>query len=55
MASFRTLQPLTRQAPRLLSRSATRRFLNTDTAPILYSAHANVTGARNGHVEGQEG
>lgn len=31
-----------------------RRFLNTDTAPVLYSAHAKVVGARTGHVEGDD-
>ncbi|KAG5990132.1 hypothetical protein E4U54_004167 [Claviceps lovelessii] len=33
----------------------TRRWLNTDTAPVLYSAHATVMGARNGRVRGSEG
>ena len=32
-----------------------RRSLNTDTAPTIYSVKATVTGARNGHVEGSEG
>ncbi|KAG5970706.1 hypothetical protein E4U55_001505 [Claviceps digitariae] len=32
-----------------------RRHLNTDTAPVLYSAHATVMGARNGRVRGSEG
>jgi Ohr subfamily peroxiredoxin len=32
-----------------------KRFLNTDTAPTLYSVKATVVGARNGHVEGAEG
>ena len=31
-----------------------RRQLNTDTAPVLYSAHAKVVGARTGHVEGDD-
>lgn len=31
-----------------------RRFLNTETAPILYSAHAKVVGARKGHVDGDD-
>ncbi|ETI28822.1 hypothetical protein G647_01274 [Cladophialophora carrionii CBS 160.54] len=30
------------------------RHLNTDTAPVLYSAHAKVVGARTGHVEGDD-
>lgn len=31
-----------------------KRYLNTATAPILYSAHAKVVGARTGHVEGDD-
>ncbi|OLN88230.1 Organic hydroperoxide resistance protein [Colletotrichum chlorophyti] len=31
-----------------------KRLLNTDTAPVLYSAHAKVVGARTGHVEGDD-
>ncbi|KAI1326715.1 OsmC/Ohr family [Xylariaceae sp. FL0255] len=31
-----------------------RRFLKTETAPVLYSAHAKVKGARTGHVEGDD-
>ncbi|KAJ9653683.1 hypothetical protein H2198_007140 [Neophaeococcomyces mojaviensis] len=58
MAALRTLQPLARQAPRLASTArapmVARRFLNTDTAPVLYSAHAKVVGARTGHVEGDD-
>ncbi|KAI1301083.1 OsmC/Ohr family [Xylaria venustula] len=58
MASARSLQPLlaaARRVPRILAvdRSIGRRLLNTDTAPILYSAHAKVKGARTGHVEGE--
>lgn len=59
MASARVFQPMLRQAPRLATRTVARpalskRFLNTDTAPILYSAHANVVGARTGHVDGDD-
>lgn len=57
MASLRAFQPLTRHAPRALSqvtRTAPRRFVNTDTAPVLYSAHVKVVGARTGHVEGDD-
>lgn len=59
MASARVFQPMLRQAPRLASRTTARpvlskRFLNTDTAPTLYSAHAKVVGARTGHVEGDD-
>ncbi|KAJ9504321.1 hypothetical protein H2202_000377 [Exophiala xenobiotica] len=62
MASLRVSAPMVaRQAGRFLSiRSkvgvggvTTRRALNTDTAPILYSAHAKVVGARIGHVDGE--
>lgn len=66
MSTFRVANPLLRQASGVLSRSAVapirpaivaapRRFLNTDTAPILYTAKAAATGGRNGHVEGSEG
>lgn len=54
MASFRTLTPIVRQAPRALVRPTTRRFLNTETAPSLYAAHAKVVGARTGHVDGDD-
>ncbi|KAI0430004.1 OsmC/Ohr family [Xylaria sp. FL1042] len=59
MASARSLQPLlstVRRAPRQLAieHSIGRRLLNTDTAPILYSARARVKGARTGHVEGDD-
>lgn len=30
------------------------RFLNSATAPVLYSAHARVVGARTGHIEGDD-
>ncbi|KAF2763490.1 OsmC-like protein [Pseudovirgaria hyperparasitica] len=30
-----------------------RRHLNKDTSPILYTAHASVTGARNGHIQSE--
>ncbi|KAJ4995856.1 Organic hydroperoxide resistance protein [Colletotrichum sp. SAR 10_66] len=65
-SSFRSLrlaqrvpQALTRAAPRRLTPSITiarptRRLLNTDTAPVLYSARAKVVGARTGHVEGDD-
>ncbi|KAK5945194.1 hypothetical protein PMZ80_002398 [Knufia obscura] len=59
MASLRAFQPLARQAlaPRSLPRTlrfASRRYLNTETAPTLYSAHAKVVGARTGHVDGDD-
>lgn len=58
MSASRFISPLIRRAPRAVASGPTavsRRFLNTDTAPILYSAHAKAIGARNGHVEGSEG
>ena len=55
MSSFRTITPLARHASRSVVRyPATRRFLNTETAPLLYSAHARVVGARTGHVDGDD-
>ena len=58
MSSLRAaFQPLVRQAPRLALRRTplvARRFLNTETAPVLYSAHAKVVGARTGHVDGDD-
>lgn len=65
-ASIRSLR-LAQRAPQILSRgtAATRitplvpihqqtRLFNTETAPILYSAHAKVVGARTGHVQGDD-
>lgn len=66
MAAFRkALNPLARAAaaarPTLLGGTPTRsvrpaqtRLLNTATAPVLYSAHARVVGARTGHIEGDD-
>ncbi|KAI8280014.1 hypothetical protein K4K60_005226 [Colletotrichum sp. SAR11_57] len=55
----RVRQALTRAAPRPLTpgitiAQQTRRLLNTDTAPVLYSARVKVVGARTGHVEGDD-
>lgn len=67
MSAPRILSSLIRQTPRRVAvpnantLSAARvsclpqRYLNTDTAPVLYSAHATVLGARNGHIKGSEG
>ncbi|KAI0467540.1 OsmC-like protein [Xylaria cf. heliscus] len=57
--SFRPLFTTTQRAPRRTIRPAAgqvsrRRLLNTDAAPVLYSAHARVKGARTGHVEGDD-
>lgn len=52
MAS-RTFTPVLRNAMRVSPRTVSavsRRFLNTETAPSLYSAHAKVVGARVGYV-----
>lgn len=59
MTALRTLQPLARAATRQIASrpsfvTSTRRSLNTDTAPLLYSAHATVKGARTGHVDGDD-
>lgn len=57
MVVLRLLRPAARQlaGPRGTRTIApARRFLNTDTAPTLYSAHAKVVGARTGHVEGDD-
>ncbi|KAH6865704.1 OsmC/Ohr family [Alternaria rosae] len=56
MAS-RIFTPMLRQAVRVSQRNGMappcRRFLNTETAPKLYSAKAHVVGARTGHVDGE--
>ncbi|USP79594.1 hypothetical protein yc1106_06868 [Curvularia clavata] len=56
MAS-KSVVPTLRHALRVSQRSIIappcRRFLNTETAPSLYSAHAKVVGARTGHVDGE--
>ena len=62
MASYRQLNVLARRAPRVGIPRTTQtnpiriplRQLNTDTAPVLYSAHAKVVGARTGHVDGDD-
>ncbi|CAN8098402.1 unnamed protein product [Discula destructiva] len=45
-----------RRSPVAAFRGAQRqmRFLNSATAPVLYSAHARVVGARTGHIEGDD-
>lgn len=57
MSSLRAFTPILRNASRINSnvlRTPARRFLNTETAPVLYSAHAKVVGARTGHIEGDD-
>lgn len=59
MASLRTLPRLVNGARRAVTTPALRpatqiRNLNSATAPVLYSAHARVVGARTGHIEGDD-
>lgn len=56
MQTARALRPLGRHALRSSTRTqhVQRRFLDTASAPVLYSAHAKVVGARTGHVEGDD-
>lgn len=55
MSVTRALTPILRNASRSTTiRAPLRRFLNTETAPVLYSAHAKVVGARTGHIEGDD-
>jgi Ohr subfamily peroxiredoxin len=53
MASLRSIQPLLRQSTIGSIQRSCRRYVNTETAPTLYSAHAKVVGARKGHVQGE--
>lgn len=61
MSAIRNLQPLLRTVGnRAAIRTATpfastARSYASDSSPVLYTAHAKVTGARNGHIEGDEG
>lgn len=60
-SSLRTIR-LAQRVPQVLSRAAPKparitiqkRLINTDTAPVLYSASAKVIGARTGHVQGDD-
>lgn len=57
MNSIRAIQPLTRAAPAVARRTltpATRRFVNIETGPVIYSSHAKAVGARSGHVVGDD-
>ncbi|KAI3398231.1 hypothetical protein diail_9708 [Diaporthe ilicicola] len=68
MSTLRALRPLARQAgaarqafprasptpkPTFPMQQQQRRFLDTSSAPLLYSAHAQVVGARTGKVHGE--
>lgn len=52
--ALRLLRPSLRLTTSALRTPPTHRTLNTATAPVLYSAHAKVVGARTGHVEGDD-
>ncbi|KAJ4245800.1 hypothetical protein NW762_013924 [Fusarium torreyae] len=56
MSSLRICQPLIRRAALRTApmiNTTSRRFVNTETAPTLYSAHAKAIGARKGRIEGE--
>ncbi|KAJ4018779.1 hypothetical protein NW752_005907 [Fusarium irregulare] len=53
MSALRFSQPLLRRAALRTANTTTRRFLNTESAPTLYSAHAKAIGARKGRIEGE--
>ena len=53
-AFIRTAASRSIQLARRITPLASPRFLNTATAPTLYSAHAKVIGARTGHVQGDD-
>lgn len=62
MAASRVVNPLLRSAPRIVTRNTiapafarqSQRFISSES-PVLYTAKATATGARNGHIEGSEG
>lgn len=51
---FRSIRIQSQQLARSSFKPIQARNLNTATAPVLYSAHAKVVGARTGHVEGDD-
>ncbi|KAM0546626.1 hypothetical protein ACHAPJ_010764 [Fusarium lateritium] len=56
MSSLRICQPLVRRAALRTApmiNTTSRRFVNTESAPTLYSAHAKAIGARKGRIEGE--
>lgn len=54
-SSFIRLVPRGARLPlRTTTPLRTARSLNTSSAPVLYSAHARVVGARTGHIEGDD-
>ncbi|KAI1813853.1 OsmC/Ohr family [Poronia punctata] len=55
MSSTKLLPRLLRLPTQSLYQTpALRRMINTETAPILYTARAKVTGARTGYVQGDD-
>ena len=57
MASLRALGQLSSRTTlrhQSLLTPTRHRFLNTSSAPILYSAHAEAVGARTGHINGDD-
>ncbi|KAH7020755.1 OsmC-like protein [Microdochium trichocladiopsis] len=52
MSALRSLRPVARRLA--LPALVHRRLLNTESAPVLYSAHAKAVGARVGHIEGDD-
>ncbi|EME87623.1 uncharacterized protein MYCFIDRAFT_54770 [Pseudocercospora fijiensis CIRAD86] len=55
MASVRAFRPLLRPAPRIAARATQQqaRFLNWETSPPFYTAHASVTGGRKGKISAE--
>ncbi|CEI65612.1 hypothetical protein FVEN_g8869 [Fusarium venenatum] len=56
MSALRAYQPLFRRAAQRTAptiNTTTRRFLNVESAPTLYSARAKAIGARKGRIEGE--
>ncbi|KGO74514.1 Peroxiredoxin, OsmC-like protein [Penicillium italicum] len=57
MRVLRAATPMLRNASLRTSqsmRAPARRFFNSETAPVIFSANAKVTGARSGHIEGDD-
>lgn len=53
MSALRSITHLTTRTTRTLTPRLQIRTLNTESAPVLYSARATVVGARTGHVDGE--
>lgn len=50
-STFRLLRPALQRTMR--AQPMAKRYLDTSSAPVLYSAHATVVGARTGHIDGE--